>query len=70
MNEKSKKAIKKIRKEMKTNPEFQSEEMQDLLNHTIKMLQNGISLDLIVSLCEAAVKADQEQRQREVIGNA
>lgn len=70
MNEKSKKAIKKIRKEMKTNPEFQSEEMQDLLNHTIKMLQNGISLDLIVSLCEAAVKADQEQRQREVISNA
>ena len=69
MNEQSKKAIKKIRKEMKTNPEFQSEEMQDLLNHTIKMLQNGISLDLIVSLCEAAVIADKEQLQGEVICN-
>lgn len=59
MTEESKKAIKKIRKEMKTNPELQSKEMQDILNHTIKMLQSGISLNLIVSLCEAAVMADK-----------
>ena len=59
MTEESKKAIKKIRKEMKTNPELQSKEMQDILNHTIKMLQNGVKLDLIVKICEAAVMADK-----------
>lgn len=59
MTEQSKNAIKKIRKEMKTNPELQSKEMQDILNHTIKMLQNGVKLDLIVKICEAAVMADK-----------
>ena len=59
MTEQSKNAIKKIRKEMKTNPELQSKEMQDILNHTIKMLQNGVKLDLIGKICEAAVMADK-----------